>query len=108
MKFVDIAFVNTNLKQVEYAQPMVKLENQYPIRDGKKTYCYCFKRQQPSKISIPENLLDKLKFAVDDSNALYLVIDGIILERVTENGFKRIQLTSAYRPEEAKDGGSVE
>ena len=100
MKDVEFSTVESNLPVKEYALPLVELVNQFPARDGKKTLEYCFRRQQASKISIPVELLSKLKYKQDDSGKFFLVIDGIVIERVTENGFKRLQLTAAYRPAE--------
>lgn len=109
MKSINFSFVETNLTKKDYVQMMVELVSQYPARDGKKTFEYCFKKQNPSKISIPVELLDKLQFMQDETTSkLYLVLDGTIVERVVENGFKRVQLTAAYAPADAKKQEAIE
>ena len=109
MKSISFSVVEANLTKREYLQPLVELVAQYPEKDGKKTFEYQFKRQNASKISIPVELLDKLSFMQDENNKLYLVCDGIVVERVIDSGFKRVQLTAAYRPaSDAKKQEAVE
>lgn len=108
MKSISFSDVEATLTRREYVLPMVELTAQYPVRDGRKTFEYCFRKQNPSKISIPEGLLDKLSFMKDDENKLYLVLDGVYVERIVENNFKRVRLTEQYRPAETTKSGAVE
>ena len=109
MKTIDFSIVETKLPTKEYALPLVELVNQYPVRNNAKTLEYCFRKQNPSKISIPVELLKQMQFKHDEETGkLYMVIDGVIIERVTENGFKRIQLCEKYRPVESTATASKE
>lgn len=90
MKDVDISFVNANLPVVEYAKRVVRVLNSYPAKDNCVTFQYQFKRQNPSKVSVPCEDLDKLKWQADEENHCYLVIDGVYITEVNENGFKRL------------------
>ena len=111
MKTVDFSVVEASLHLKEYALSMVELTGQFPVRDGKKTLEYAFKKQNPSKISVPVELLKQMQFRQDETTGKnYLVIDGNIVEKVTEKGFKRIQLCEKYRPaaDTKTSGASVE
>jgi len=107
MKSVSFSIVENQLNKKEYSLPMVEVIGQYPVKDDHKTFEYQFKRQNPSKISIPVGLLDKIQWKQDDDGHFYMVLDGTVVERTVENGFKRVQLVERYRPAEATKG-SVE
>ena len=90
MKDVDISFVKANLPVVQYAKRVVRVLNAYPVKDNCVTYQYQFRKQNPSKVSVPVADAEKLAWQADEENNLYVVIDGVYLREVNENGFKRL------------------
>lgn len=90
MKDVDLNYVNSHLKIVEYAKRVVRILNAYPERDGFRTYQYQFKRQNPSKVSVPCADIPNLQWQADDDGNIFIVVDGTYIREVNENGFKRL------------------
>lgn len=101
MKDVDLNYVNSHLKVVEYAKRVVRILNAYPERDGFRTYQYQFKKQNPSKVSVPCADIPQLQWQADDEGNIFMVIDGTYIKEINENGFKRLE----SRKEKASSSG---